>query len=461
MTPTRPQLALGALLIAALVAWALIPTYPNYDSYYHLVWGRELLDGTKPSFGAYAAPTQHPLWVAVAAIAGLIGEHGDRLLVLITVLSHVAFVAGVWRFARAIFDEPTAWVGALLAGTSFALLLYASRAYVDIPFLALVFWAAALEAEAGGRSNPGRWPMALLAIAGLLRPEAWVLAGALWLWHAWSERAPRLDLFAIAAAAPVIWALTDLIVTGDLFFSLNSTSDLARALGRPRGLDDVPEAFVRFVADTAREPVALAGVVGMVLAWLWRDRLRRPGIAYALFAAGAITFVGTGIGGLSILPRYLTVPSVTLCVFAAYALTRNRWVLFAAFAAGLVFVGVRFGTVDRLTTELSYNRSIHADLVAALDDPIVTSARACGPVTWPNYRLVPETRWHLDAGRHAVGARSDQPRTAGVAFVVFKDDKSIKRYGYADGAPRRTNRPPAGFRRGPLHGPFLAYVRCD
>ena len=40
----------------------------------------------------------------------------------------------------------------------------------------------------------------------------------------------------------------------------------------------------------------------------------------ALFAAGVITFVGTGALGLSILPRYLTVPAVALCLFAGYAL---------------------------------------------------------------------------------------------------------------------------------------------
>ena len=56
-----------------------------------------------------------------------------------------------------------------------------------------------------------------------------------------------------------------------------------------------------------------------MLAWRllgWR-RLRVP---LALFAAGVITFVGTGALGLSILPRYLTVPAVALCLFAGYAL---------------------------------------------------------------------------------------------------------------------------------------------
>ena len=81
-------------------------------------------------------------------------------------------------------------------GSSFAFLLYAARAYVDVPFLALVLWAAALEARAPRRGLP---VMATLAVAGLLRPEAWVLAGAYWLWCGWR----RLDLLALAAAAPL------------------------------------------------------------------------------------------------------------------------------------------------------------------------------------------------------------------------------------------------------------------
>src|SRR4051794_14202989 len=116
-----------ALLIVALLAWALIPTYPNYDAYYHLVWGREILDGAKPGFEAYAAPTEHPLFVLVRALAGLFGEHGARVVVLSPVVAPVGFVSGVFAFARTVFDAWTGWVAGFLAGSSFALPLSASR----------------------------------------------------------------------------------------------------------------------------------------------------------------------------------------------------------------------------------------------------------------------------------------------------------------------------------------------
>ena len=42
-------------------------------------------------------------------------------------------------------------------------------------------------------------------------------------------------------------------------------------------------------------------------------------IPLALLGAGALTFVAIGVAGLSLIPRYLTVPAVALCVLAGYA----------------------------------------------------------------------------------------------------------------------------------------------
>ncbi len=140
-------LVVGALAVVAIAFWALVPTYPNYDAYYHLVWGREIVAGHLPTFEAYQAPTQHPLYLVICAVLGLFGEHADRLLVLFTCLCHVAFTYAVYRLGTAMWDRKAGVMAALLAGSSFALLLYAARAYVDEPFLALVLWAGALEAE--------------------------------------------------------------------------------------------------------------------------------------------------------------------------------------------------------------------------------------------------------------------------------------------------------------------------
>lgn len=473
----RELTVFGVLAVATVLVWALVPTYPNYDAYYHLVWGRELLDGVTPSFEAYAAPTEHPLYVAICAgLGALFGTDADRALVLFTSLSLVALVWGCYRLGRACFGEWPGRAGAFFAGSSFALLLFAAKAYVDVPFLALVLWAAAVEAQrpaarsARAPSRGGMLPMGLLVVAGLLRPEAWVIAGLYWLWCGWR----RWDLLLLVLVAPVVWAVVDLAVTGDALYSLHATSALADALGRERGIAHVPGNFVSFLSETARPPVALAGVIGMVLAA--RDRSRRAlHVPFALFGAGALTFVGTGVAGLAILPRYLTVPSIALCLFAGFCVlgftersreghegdVRRRWarIMLAGAVVGLAFVAVRFTVVDRLFTELRYIRSTHQSLVAVLESPAVTAGRRCGPITFPNYRLVPDTRWLLDLPAADVGARSDRRRPHGVAIVTV-GEKTLKRYGYADGADRSTTVPDPGFRRAVTGAQFAAYVSC-
>jgi hypothetical protein len=160
-----------------------------------------------------------------------------------------------------------------LRGPSFAFLLYAARAYVDVPFLALVLWAAALEARARrglpvGDAGRGR----------LLRPEAccWPVPIGCGGWR-------RLDLLALAVAAPLLWCLVDLWVTGDPLFSLHATNDLADELNRNRGLFR-PRPFASFVTDTARPPVALAAAAGALL--LWRLRTGRAHADCALRRRG-------------------------------------------------------------------------------------------------------------------------------------------------------------------------------
>lgn len=466
MTRERTIVAVAAL--AALVACVLVPTYPNYDAYYHLVWGRELLDGIKPGFEAYQAPTEHPLFLAVCAVVGLLGQDADRVLVAITALSLVVLSWGVFRLGRAVFGTWPGIVAALFCGSSFAFLLYAARAYVDIPFLALVLWAAALEAEGEGRSPRGdRRVAALLVVAGLLRPEAWVLGGVYWLFSG----VRRLDLLILAGVAPVLWALVDLWVTGDPLFSLHATSDLADELHRNTGLSSVPGSFFSFLAGTVRPPVALAALGGIALGWRLRG-LRAMTVPLALFGAGVLTFVATAVAGLSVLPRYLTIPAVALCVFAGYGVAgfttleagsalRRTWTrgLAGLAVVGAVFVVVKAPVLGRLVTELRFTRDTHTELVALLRTPQVRAGLRCGPLTFPNYRLVPDSRWILDLPRTRVGARSARRRERGVA-VFFLGQKALKRYGFADGASPQTNAPDPGFAPVTRRGMFSAYAAC-
>jgi hypothetical protein len=471
----RERAALAALALAAVVAWALVPTYPDYDAYHHLLWGRDLMAGLTPGFEDPFAPTPHPLYLGLAAVLSLAGDHADRLLVLVTVLSLVALVAAAFSLGRALFGRAAAYLGAFFVASSFAFLLYAVRAFVDVPFLACVLWAAALEAR---RPRRGLAPMALLAAAGLLRPEAWVLAGLYWLWCLPGRplRA-RAGLLALAAAGPLLWCLVDLAVTGDPLFSLTNTQALSDSLDRERGLANVPATFVTFLADLARPPVALAGVIGLGLA-LRRFGPRRMALPLALLGAGALTFLAIGVAGLSLLPRYLTVPAVALCVLAGYAVMgfatlapgpeRVRWqrAALGALVVGIAFLAVKAGSFGALRSELRFIDRTHEEVSALVAQPDVRAGLRCGALTFPTYRLVPDARWRLDAGPDAVRTRAGRDGTlrspGAVAVYIVGDEKFERRFGRADGVSLATNRPVRSAVGGSprRHGPFAVYVVC-
>ncbi|HEV7804573.1 MAG TPA: hypothetical protein VGO80_02030 [Solirubrobacteraceae bacterium] len=474
----REAVAFAALALAALLTWALVPTYPDYDAYHHLLWGRDLVRGVQPGFETFAAPTEHPLYLALCALLSLAGDGADRLLVLVTVLSLVALTAGSYALGRALFGVGPAGAGALFVGSSFAFLLYAVRAFVDVPFLALVVWAAALEAA---RPRRGLAPMALLAAAGLLRPEAWVLAALYWLWCLRGRAVgQRVGLLALVVLAPLVWALVDLAVTGDPLYSLHATNDLAARLGRERGIAHVPSAFVTYLADVARPPVAAAGVAGLVLG-VRRFGWAAMAVPLALVGAGALTFVGTGIAGLSIIQRYLTVPAVALCVLAGYALLgftslgpgpwRTCWraAAWGGVAVGIAFLALKAASFGRLGAELRFIGSTHAQLRTLLDARVVRESMRCDPVdavgalTFPTYRLVPDARWMLDVGPSRVRSRAEDPRRGGVDVyiggnrLVVDGDKFARRFGRADGVSRETNDFPGGT-PALRSGPFTVYV---
>ena len=158
--------------------------------------------------------------------------------------------------------------------------------------------------------------LALLA-AGLLRPEAWLLSAAYVCWlAAGGERGRRLVLFAVTAAAgPVVWALSDLTVTGDALHSLHGTRDLAERLQRPRGIGTAHDAVVPSLRTVVGDLPLIAAVVALaVLAALAR---RRGAPLLAAIALGMVAFLAIAAAGLSVLLRYLLIPACLLMVAAA------------------------------------------------------------------------------------------------------------------------------------------------
>src|SRR5215212_986469 len=158
----------GATVAAVAVLLRLVyePWFLNYDARYALVWARDVAHGLTPDYTGPYAPTPHPLETAVSLLAVPFGQAGDAIMLWLVLLCFGALVWLTYRLGAELFSP---WVGALVG-------------YQDTAFAVLILWAVLLEAR---RPRRGTAVLAILAVAGLMRPEAWALAGlyALWVWR--------------------------------------------------------------------------------------------------------------------------------------------------------------------------------------------------------------------------------------------------------------------------------------
>jgi hypothetical protein len=470
-TPDRTARIAFTLLCAGFaVGFLLFPTYPNYDSYYSLLWGREVLDLTTPAFEGFRIPTEHPLAIAAGAVLTLFGEGGDRIFIALIFATYLWLVWGVYKLGRIAFTPLVGALAALLLLTRFDFAFLAARGYIDIPYMALVVWAAVLEA---GRPRRGVPVFVLLAAAGLLRPEGWVLAAAYWVWMAWKATWRERALYAaLAAIGPVLWCGVDLAVTGNPLFSLLYTSGSAEDLGRSRPLSELPSTLPEFFGALVKLPVLLIALGGIAFAVVATPR--RMVMPFVLLVAGLGTFVLIGAAGASVIERYLAIAAVALLVFAGVGL--GGWTMLApgrarrwwAVVSTLVLVGGVAFTATRLDlhyfdNELSFRGAAHRDLVEVLESAPVQRGLRCGPLTVPNHKLVPDARWIADLPFERVIPRADPkapvPRR-GVAIVVTSRFAIFKHAWTSPTDDPRVQLAPAGFRRAVTTPFYAAYVRC-
>jgi hypothetical protein len=148
------RVAFALLCLGFAIGFFVYPTYPNYDSYYSLLWGREVLDLQLPGFEGFRVPTEHPLAIAAGALLSLFGEGGDRLWIALTFATYLWLVWGVYKLGRIAFTPLVGAVAAALLLTRFDFAFLAARGYIDVPYMALVVWAAVLEAQRPRRGAP-------------------------------------------------------------------------------------------------------------------------------------------------------------------------------------------------------------------------------------------------------------------------------------------------------------------
>lgn len=467
---TVARVGFALVCIVFVVGFFAYPTYPNYDSYYSLLWGRELLDGDPLRFSEpFRVPTEHPLAIVAGALLSLFGDDGDRIWIALTYASFLWLVWGIYALGRDAFTPLVGMVAAVLLLTRFDFGFLAARGYIAIPYMAMVVWAAVLEQR---RPRRGIVVFVLLAAAGLLRPEAWLLAGLYFLWMAWrASWRQRFVYAALTAIGPLGWAAVDFAVTGDPLFSLHYTSGSAEDLGRQRTLSELPSALPYFFANLIKLPVLLAAALGLAVAtWVTPRRMAMP---FVLFLTGLGTFFAIGIAGLSVIDRYLTVAALALLVFAAVAVAgwtmlarsrlRTAWMIASVLLvlAGTVYTATRLN-LGRFESELAFRGSSHDSLEQVLRRPEVRAGLRCGPLTTPNHKLIPDARWILDLPHDRVLARVDPSVTAERGVSLYATSRlALFRHAFSNPVdPIEAQAPPPGARRVATSEHYAAYVAC-
>ena len=270
----------------------------------------------------------------------------------------------------------------------------------------------------------------------------------------------------LVVAAPALWALSDLAITGDPLHSLTGTRDTAAELGRVTGLQHVPTTLPRRLGEILREPVLVGAAGGGVLTlWLLRPRALLGAVA-GVAAVGAFCLLATA--GLSIITRYLLLPATILAIFCGAGVAgwtalppghpwRRRWMAFGALVVALLVVFAP-SQVDRL-------RSTRAALVTQthiLDElhDLATTRLPPPPcrVSVPNRRAVPQLALWTDRRPGDIRAAQEDGRYVPPAFVPasprIADAVRARRARQGQGAAAAAFRPRAAGAR-PLLGPVL------
>src|SRR3954447_7100304 len=397
--------ALTVVGVAALLWLVYRPWFLNYDARYALLWARDLWTGHAPEYDAAFAPTPHPLQTALSSLALPFGDGADDLATLGILLAFGALVWLSYRLGAELFNPWAGAVAALVVATRPALERDALLAYQDIPFAALVTGAVLLEAR---RPRCGLPVLLLLVAAGLMRPEAGVLGGlyVIWMWAALAPRR-RAAMIALACAAPVLWLLSDWLVTGDALHSLHGTADLAQANNRRRRIDQVPFWTAQYLGYALREPLVIGVPIGLVFAW--RYARRRAVLPLAVAAAMTLAFAAGPIFGLPLIRRYMETPAVLLALFYGVAVagwlqlppgrTRRIWLGIGACAAllSIVWLPWHVSMLRTVHKRIASDSVLYGDLRQAGNAPAVRRVfAACPPLTGGDRGRLPSIRWWLE-----------------------------------------------------------------
>jgi hypothetical protein len=498
-----------AAWVAAVVAILLLVFplgFPNYDTIYALVWGRELAHGMSPDYGAALPPTPHPLADLLGLVTTPLGGGAIGVTMTIAYLSLGLIGYLVYRLGSLWFDRPIGTLAALFVLTRAPYLSNGLRAYVDLPYIALVLAALLIETK---RPRAG-WPvLALLALAGLLRPEAWLFSLAYLTYLLLDFERPREDregevgvpleradtqkrgligprfvrargtptspssavvLAAFALAAPVLWALFDWITAGSPTYSFTGTRETVDTLARHTGPVDLVLYGPRALGEVMQWPGMAGALGGVVLGFAFLRRRSTLGVAAGVLALGAFALLACA--GLAIIARYTMLAGAVLAVFVALALLgwrllergdpgRTAWQAFAALVALMFVIWVpnQYDLLSQVDTDLTNQGEIESDLSdlagSGAFEPL------CLPISVPNHRAVPRLAFDLDIRPSRIVSSSEQRQPRRGYFLYPSSPFVIHNFILDPNDPSRfaTTVPP-GFQRVARNDSWLLYRRC-
>jgi hypothetical protein len=492
LTPAAWVAAVTAVLLL------LFPVgFPNYDTIYALVWGRELAHGVSPDYGSALPPTPHPLTDLIGLVATPLGDGAITVIMVIAYASLGLIGYLVYRLGSLWFDR---WIGAVAAAIVLTRAPYLSnglRAYIDLPYIALCLGALAVEAK---RPRTG-WPvLALLVPAGLLRPEAWLFAAVYWLylaldlkpgsmgrkvdpdstfrpiggvlgWRGERSGGELVWLAVLAAAGPVLWVVFDAVTAGDPLYSWTGTKETVETLERQTGPVDLVLYGPRRLGEVLQWPGMVGAFGGVVLGLAFLRRRSALGVAAAVLALGAFALLACG--GLAILPRYTMLAAAVLAIFVALALLgwrllepghpwRRRWQIFAGLVALMFVVWLpnQWDLDSRVDTDLTNQARIEGDLAGLVDDGAFEPL--CGPVAVPNHRAVPRLAFGLDVKPTQIVSASEEAAPRRGYFVAPASAFVIHNFVLDPNDPTDLDLAvPRGYREVASNDSWRVYRRCQ
>jgi hypothetical protein len=418
-----------AIVLGAMLLWAIAGVgFVNYDTLYALVWGQQLSRGELPQYNLPIAPTPHPLIEALGIPLSPLGASATT-----TVTVALAFLAlsacgwVVYQLGRAWFGRAAGIVAALVLLTRVPVLSYGVRAYVDIPYMLLILCALLVETR---KRRAGAPVLVLLALAGLLRPEAWAFSAAYWIYLLLASRRSYPSrtrnqlawLALLAAAGPLVWVLSDLLVAGDAMWSLTNTKHTATTLHRPTGIGNVPQYIPRRIGEVLRPAVLAGAALGGVLSLAWLRE--KTVLAAAAGVTAVVVFAAMATAGLPIDTRYAFLTAAILCVFCGAGVfgwralplgDRRRAPWMAAGAVVLLALILTLpGQIESAHKELhnlATQETIQNDLLALVHSKAI--ALKCGPVGVPNHAPIPLLALYLKARPSQVVSAEAKPIATG------------------------------------------------